>query len=40
MELWDAVNGTVTQRKSFTADDGRLAIDLPEVKHDVAVKIK
>ncbi len=40
VELWDTVEGTVVERKSSTAAEGKLIIHLPEVKHDIAVKIE
>jgi hypothetical protein len=40
VELWDTVDGTVIGRESSTAADSKLVIDLPEVKRDLAVKIK
>jgi hypothetical protein len=40
IELWDTMDGTIAERKSSTAADGRLTIDLPEVEHDIALKVK
>lgn len=39
MELWDTISGTVIERKRSTAAEDRLIISLPEVAHDIAVKV-
>jgi hypothetical protein len=40
VELWDTVSGSVIKRISSIADNGRLMLDLPEIKHDIAIKVK
>jgi hypothetical protein len=40
VELWDTVGGTVIEWETCSAVDSKLIIDLPEVKYDIAVKVK
>ena len=40
VELWDTVEGAMIERKYSVATNGRIIVELPEVKHDIAVKIK
>jgi len=37
--LWNTVSGTVISQRTSTATGGKIVIDLPEVEHDVAVKV-
>jgi hypothetical protein len=39
VELWDTVSGAVMESESSTAVGGRLIVSLPEVAHDIAVKV-
>ena len=40
VELWDTVEGAMIERKYSVATNGKMIVELPEVKHDIAVKIK
>ena len=39
-EFWDTINGDIMESKTFQSSNGRLVIDIPELKFDVALKVK